>query len=133
MKTERHYQFKSDFFQIIDEEDEKTNPGIFGKTLSEWIYKNLQLIKEYKNIEEPNTEDWGWYLECKSTPFVLAIGWHGISDDKKNVDWQIIITSEVNIFKKIFINKSLNELIEYEVNKLDLHLKKMFSEIDVTL
>ena len=65
-------EFRSDRFPAYDWEDEKINPGRFGKRLSEFLSDGLR--REGFEPEELFTEDWGWVIPVRNEGFRLWIG-----------------------------------------------------------
>ena len=117
--------FTSELFGIESEEDEVTNPGIYGKQLAKWLQERL-LEKGYK-VEKIYPEDWGWCVMYSEKPFKLWVGCSSIIENE-NIIWSCFSAAEVptikNIFKKINVepsltklNRSLKEIIKSE-NKI---------------
>lgn len=107
----QRYCFESDKFQVVNGEDEETNPGIYGLELSKWLEKELN-IRGY-SVQEIIPEDWGWCVICKHRPFLLWVGCQGeVYDDK--LIWSCFVEAEKpifrNPFKKLDISESLNDL-----------------------
>ncbi|MFT0211080.1 hypothetical protein VQ643_00485 [Pseudomonas sp. F1_0610] len=63
--------FNSDAFPIVAGEDEEVNPGIYGKTLSEWLAEKLAT----KNIKVLSifADDFGRLIEIETHPFNLFV------------------------------------------------------------
>ncbi len=68
---EKGYWFRSELFDIIEGEDEETNPGIYGRTLALWLCDKLGEAG-YKTRLVP--EDWGWCAICSDGGYMLWIG-----------------------------------------------------------
>lgn len=69
--------FKSNSFPVIPYEDDELNPGILGKSVSQWVESIL------KNTSYPITEvipeDFGYCLMIKRKPYWLWVGVSGTS------------------------------------------------------
>ncbi|CAB1080426.1 hypothetical protein D1AOALGA4SA_8107 [Olavius algarvensis Delta 1 endosymbiont] len=63
--------FRSNNFPPYDNEEDKINPGIWGKRLAEYLVDKLK----HHGIETEDiiAEDWGWYIPIKNEGFRLAI------------------------------------------------------------
>jgi len=69
MKT--HVEFRSSKFPPYDGEEEKINPGLWGKRLTEHLAK--ELAEHGIETEEMAIEDWGCYLPIQNDDFRLAL------------------------------------------------------------
>jgi hypothetical protein len=67
-----HVEFRSGRFPVSENEEERTNPGIFGKALAEFLGDSLR--REGFDIQEPFPEDWGWVIPVANEKFRLWIG-----------------------------------------------------------
>ncbi len=61
-QTEDHIRIKSNLFQVIEGEDDETNPGIYGKELAKWLASQLQEAGQPK--ADAFAEDFGWIVLC---------------------------------------------------------------------
>jgi hypothetical protein len=107
----KRYCFKTDKFKTIKDEDENTNPGVYGLELSKWIEKELKILGYA--VEEIISEDWGWCVICKYKPFLLWVGCQGEYINEQLV-WCCFAEAEKpifrNPFKKLDIQESLEKL-----------------------
>jgi len=118
------YLFKSDLFEIVKGEDDETNPGCYGKSLSDWLSSKLS-NKGYSTEIIP--EDWGWCVMCSREDMWLWVGCGTMIleeyDDKNpplgsEVRWTAFPVVETPLFKpkimkwlgKLDINTPLNQL-----------------------
>lgn len=70
MKT--HVEFRSSAFPPYPGEEEQVNPGLYGKRLAEFL---VPALKEAGfEPDEPDPEDWGWYITIKNKGFGLWVG-----------------------------------------------------------
>jgi len=80
MKT--HVEFKSDKFPPYEGEEERINPGVWGKRLAEYLVEKLK--ERGTKTEEIIAEDWGWFIPIQSegTNLALCVG-HLSGDDNE--------------------------------------------------
>jgi hypothetical protein len=69
MKT--FVEFRSDKFPAYEGEEEKINPGLWGRRLAEYFVERLP--KQGVNPERIIHEDWGYYIPVKTDGPRLAI------------------------------------------------------------
>jgi hypothetical protein len=69
MKT--HVEFKSKSFPPYEGEEERINPGVWGKRLAEYLVGKLP--EHGFTPREMNAEDWGWYIPIENETFPLAV------------------------------------------------------------
>ncbi len=79
MKTQ--LEFKSEAFPPLPGEEEKINPGRFGKNLADFIA--AELPKHGFTVNLVDFEDWGLRIEIENKTFPLWIGC-GNYDDEDN-------------------------------------------------
>jgi hypothetical protein len=70
MKT--HVEFRSDQFPPYEGEEDKVNPGLYGKRLAEFLVRELK-PKGFQPFD-PIAEDWGWVIPIRNDGFRLWIG-----------------------------------------------------------
>lgn len=64
--------FTSSRFNIVEGEEDFTNPGCFGKELGTWLCDQLK-NRGYQKAELL-PEDFGWCVMCSDKPFMLWVG-----------------------------------------------------------
>ena len=64
-------EFRSAKFSPYEGEQERINPGLWGKGLAEYLVR--QLAAKGIETEEMIAEDWGWYVPVKNDGFKLAL------------------------------------------------------------
>jgi hypothetical protein len=64
-------EFRSKKFPPYEGEEEKINPGLWGKRLADYLVQRLA-EKEIKT-QEMIAEDWGWYVPVENEGFRLAL------------------------------------------------------------
>jgi hypothetical protein len=105
MKTQ--VEFRSSKFPRYDGEQEKINPGLWGKRLAEYF---VQKLSEKGII----AEDCGWYIPVQNEGFRLAVCCgHQDGDDDEFVCFTDPSTPLVKkFFKKVDATAQLSRLVE---------------------
>jgi hypothetical protein len=67
-----HVEFRSDAFPPVAGEDEQVNPGRWGKSLAEYLRK--ELTAGGLTGGEPYAEDWGWGIPIDNADYPLWVG-----------------------------------------------------------
>ncbi len=122
------FWFKSSLFEIVDGEDDETNPHCYGKQLSNWLREKF--IGLGYEVEEVIPEDWGWCVMCARKPYWLWVGCGSMVNqieeekpDKNTIIWHCFVVSEIPFFKKVFGKPDTTE----GVSKLSEELKAILS------
>ncbi|MCG8684725.1 MAG: hypothetical protein MI892_07620 [Desulfobacterales bacterium] len=108
------FWFKTNLFDIEANEDEETNPGIYGKQFAHWLSEQLTLIGYSET--ECFSEDWGWCIIIFRKPFMLLVGCssvYGFDNVKKGdsppskdeVVWSCSVMTKLPVFKNPFKKK----------------------------
>lgn len=103
--------FRSDKFQIHQNEDDETNPHCFGRDFAEFLKDRL--TSEGYPVENVIPEDWGWCVMCSRKPFNLWVGCSNLKDydiakpsdsipKGSDVVWSCVVVAETSIFNKMF-------------------------------
>ena len=121
------YCFLSNRFKPVVDEDENTNPGIYGQELSEWLAEKLK--NTGYAVKEIVPEDWGWCIVLDGFQrYFFWVGCNGEYYDDKLI-WSCFVGVDepffANPFKKADKDKIVQS-IESEVLKI---LTKNFSLI----
>ena len=95
MKTQA--EFTSDMFKPMLGEEEKTNPGIFGQALAEWVKQALEA--EGIPVVKVIPEDWGWCVVTMNDRFRLWVGCSNMEDEKNR--WRCFVVAELGFFQKL--------------------------------
>ena len=77
--------FTSSHFKVEPNEDEKTNPGIYGQALAHWIADQLR-------AKEVVPEDWGWCVIVKTKPVRLNVAISNV--EGSSTRWRIFAFAE---------------------------------------
>ena len=72
MLTDSEHYFSSTLFEIESGEDLESNPGVYGKRLSEWLHRKFS-EGGFDGVDA-YAEDWGWRVDCQRSPFTLFVG-----------------------------------------------------------
>jgi len=105
--------FESSAFPASSGEDSETNPGIFGRSLAEWLSSRLndQGIRTNGVI----AEDFGWCVSVASDPHKLYVACSNAEDVQTS--WQLYAFLEGGFFNRLFGKDKSAEALN------DLHLK----------
>ena len=103
------FWFKSSLFEIEPGEDEKINPGIYGKQAAEWLAGKLRGLGYDGDVIE---EDWGRCIMCAREPVWLWVGCANVDSDfpdrpehppkKEEVVWHCFVVAESPFWKRLF-------------------------------
>jgi len=77
--------FESAAFPIAEDEDAETNPGIFGKSLAEWLSRHLRDFGV--STGKPFAEDWGWCIELRDQKYRTGLAC--ASEDDERTTWRV--------------------------------------------
>lgn len=110
MNIMEQFWFKSTLFAIDPEEDQETNPRIYGKALAFWLKEKL--IASGRDVVDVIPEDWGWCVLCSRKPIMLWIGCGNVHDgdladeddppSAEAMTWTCFVEAEVPVIKKLF-------------------------------
>ena len=67
MKTQ--VEFRSDKFPPYDDEEERINPGLWGKNLAEYLQENPS--HQGLKVTGIGAEDWGWMVELENEEWFI--------------------------------------------------------------
>lgn len=91
-------EFESSAFAIVPGEDQQTNPGIYGKSLAQWIAE--QLSSRGFSVGEIIAEDFGWCVPLKSNSPRLYVACS--SAEEKPNQWRVFAFAESGVLGHIF-------------------------------
>lgn len=83
-------EFESSAFALSPGEDEETNPGIFGKSLAQWIAG--QLVDHGFAVSDLVAEDFGWCVRVKTKSPRLFVACANV-EGKAN-QWRVFAFAE---------------------------------------
>ena len=90
-------EFTTRHFSVVAGEDEETNPGVFGRTLSEWLAEALRA--RGTKVSAVIAEDWGRCVIVHRKPFMLWVGCSNV--DEAATRWRVIVVAEFAILGKL--------------------------------
>lgn len=133
--------FKSTKFKVIPYEDSDINPGVLGKSLSQWIATQLE-GSEYE-VSEIIEEDFGYCLMVKRKPYLLWIGCSGFSEYQypedglseeiaevfpiETIEWSVWVTTEMGWLSKLMGKDNRKA----EAKELEYILKDKLNAINI--
>jgi len=97
MQSSVHLIFESSAFPPAPGEDEETNPGIFGRGLSEWLAE--QLRGAGYEVKRLVAEDFGRLIEVAQLGCKLYVA--ASSTDDTATEWRVFAFSEFGFFAKL--------------------------------
>jgi len=90
--------FESDFFKPVAGEEEKTNPGVFGQALAQWL--EAQLRNRGVEVEGIIPEDFGWVVMISRKPFMLWLGCG--NTEGSTTEWSVFPAVEPPLVQRLF-------------------------------
>ena len=97
MKQSPLLEFESSAFAVTAGEDEKTNPGIYGKALAIWLAEQLRAAG--LPAHDVIAEDFGWCVPVESTPHSLYVAC--ASGEEPN-QWRVFVFAEGGVMARLF-------------------------------
>jgi len=97
MQSSVHLIFESSAFPPVPGEDEETNPGIFGRRLSEWLAE--QLRGAGYEVKRLVAEDFGRLIEVEQPGCRLYVA--ASSTDDTATEWRVFAFSEFGLVAKL--------------------------------
>lgn len=97
MQSPVHLIFESSAFPPVPGEDEQTNPGIFGRRLSEWLAE--QLRGAGYEVKRLVAEDFGRLIEVAQPGCKLYVA--AASTDDTATEWCVFAFSEFGFLAKL--------------------------------
>ena len=94
MQSSVHFIFESSAFPPVAGEDEETNPGIFGRGLSEWLAE--QLRGAGYEVKRLIAEDFGRLIEVAQPGCKLYVA--ASSTDGTAAEWRVFAFAEFGFF-----------------------------------
>src|ERR1700755_958993 len=98
MKQSPLLDFMSSAFPIEPGEDERTNPGIFGKALANWLAE--QLRAQGTAAQTIIAEDFGWCIPIESEPHRLYVACASTEDEQDH--WGAFVFAEGGLQRRMF-------------------------------
>jgi hypothetical protein len=98
MKQSPLLEFESSAFPVIPGEDEETNPGIFGKSLAQWLAQQLRAAGYPTG--DVIAEDFGWCVSVESKPHSLYVAC--ASTGERPDQWRVFAFAEGGVMAGLF-------------------------------
>jgi len=93
-----HLEFESGAFPVTPGEDERTNPGIYGKALAEWL--KLELRSDGLATGNVIAEDFGWCVPIKASNHSVYVVCASFEDGSKQ--WHVFAFAEGALLARLF-------------------------------
>ena len=87
--------FQSSRFQVVPDEDELTNPGIFGRNLAEWMAAELP-THGYHALGEVIPEDFAWCVPVEAEDCELYVACSNAEDG-----WQAYVFADCGLMERL--------------------------------
>lgn len=121
--------FKTSRFDVTKETPNPYNP-IAGQSVLTWLRPELEKV-QYRTTE-PDTEDWGWYMDAHGTEAAYMIGASADAEGSGggNVEWTVQVHKHRSAKDKILgrnkmaADDSLSALIE-RIVRADLQMTEV--------
>ena len=94
--------FKTDMFNTRKERENPYNP-IAGESILYWIYENV-LDGRYEAVNDPDAEDWGWYITATHDDRNYMIGgvaFDGDTEPGETLEWLVQIDKDRTFMEKL--------------------------------
>ncbi len=87
--------FQSSRFEVMQDEDELTNPGIFGRSLAEWMAHELP-THGYRALGEVIPEDFAWCVPVAAEDCELYVACANAADG-----WQTYVFADCGLMERL--------------------------------
>ncbi len=91
--------FRTYKFDVNAEAPNPINP-IAGQSVLTWL--RAELAKAHYTATEPDTEDWGWYIDVTGNGGSYLVGASADADSTPNVEWVIQVHKHRSFTEKVF-------------------------------
>jgi len=112
-------EFETSKFDLSSEPENEFNP-IHGQSILLWIMENCP---DVSFVGQPNTEDWGWYIDAITNERRYMVGASANWDNTK-VAWCVVqIEKQRSLIEKIFRKEKMHsqDALVQKISKLFLH------------
>lgn len=87
--------FQSSRFEVMQDEDELTNPGIFGRSLAEWVAHELP-THGYRALGDVIPEDFAWCVPVAAEDCELYVACANAEDG-----WQAYVFADCGLMERL--------------------------------
>lgn len=92
--------FKTAKFDVSAEKANEINP-IAGQSVLLWLRD--ELAKAHYQVTEPDTEDWGWYIDVAGPDASYLVGASAdATDETPSVEWTVQVHKNRSLKDKVF-------------------------------
>jgi hypothetical protein len=107
LKKSPTLEFESSLFTVVFGEDDETNPGIYGRSLAQWLSNQLRVVGVVAG--DVKAEDFGWLVPVKSEPYSLFVA---CSSGEKSNQWMVFAYIEGGLVPRLFRKDKSADLLE---------------------
>lgn len=90
MEKSAAVSFISSHFQVLQNEEEQTNPGVYGFDLARWLRDRL--LEKGLVAKELIPKDWGWCVVVKTKPVKVNLAVSNV--DGSTTRWRVFVFAE---------------------------------------
>ena len=90
--------FSSGAFPVASGEDDRTNPGVYGRALARWLAEGLRTRRGLATAE-PIAEDFAWCVPIETAGFQAYVAC--ASSGESTEDWRVLVFVEGGILKRL--------------------------------
>ena len=101
-------RFTTTLFDVTKEHPNEINP-IYGESLLLWLAEKL---KDHVVVPEPQTEDWGWYIEIDWKGRRYMLGASASDEENGAREWVLQIVKHRSFKERLSGKEKLTELDE---------------------
>jgi len=87
--------FQSSRFEIVEDEDKLTNPGIYGRSLAEWMANELP-THGYRALGEVIPEDFAWCVPVEAQDCELYVACTNAEEG-----WQAYVFADCGLMERL--------------------------------
>ncbi len=127
MQSSRQIHIRSSRFAIEPGEDEETNPGIYGRALSQWLAAQLPTFGW--NVKGCIAEDFGRLVEIDHPKFRLFVACTNGLDGKNS--WQVFTFAEGGGILGIFAKPERQRLADQLLIDVDRAIRGDPATLDI--
>ena len=99
--------FRTSKFDVSAETPNPINP-IAGQSVQKWL--RAELAKAHYTATEPDTEDWGWYMDVTGSDGSYLVGASADADGStSDVEWVVQVHKHRSISDKLFGRNKMAE------------------------
>jgi hypothetical protein len=95
--------FWSDRFNLSEPQDYFINDCCYGDDVARWLAE--QLRSRGWTVDEPDQEDWGWYLDARDGQTTYFVGVGGIADDESpspnQGEWRLMVEKHRSLWDRL--------------------------------